>query len=308
MPDTLPSLDDALALLRSHPDYRVLTRIPERTHYVDPGQAGERTVRKGIILDTETTGKTAGRDKIIELGMVAFEYDAETGEAFRILGTFNQLEDPGMPIPPEATAVNGITDEMVQGQQIDDQAVAEFIKDASLIIAHNARFDRGFCEVRFPVFENYAWSCSFEEVAWDEEGLGSAKLEFIAYKFGLFYDAHRAETDCRALLEILQHPLPNSGTPALKSLAEFVNRSTCTIRALNSPFSTKDALKGRGYRWDAEVRTWYTTVLTRTAMEEEIAWLKENVYGGKTATLEFDVSDATNRYSGRPGKVQSRHY
>ncbi len=305
MPDHSPDLDAALTLLRSHPDYRILTRIPERTHYA---QAAERPVRKGVILDTETTGKVAGRDKIIELGMVAFEYDAETGEAFRILGSFNQLEDPGMPIPPEATAVNGITDEMVQGQQIDDAAVADFVKDASVIIAHNARFDRAFCEVRFPLFEDYAWSCSFEEVAWDEEGLGSAKLEFIAYKFGLFYDAHRAETDCRALLEILQQPLPNSGVPALKSLAAFMNRSTCTIRALNSPFATKDALKGRGYRWDSDLKTWHTTVLTRADMEAEIVWLKENVYGGKTATLEFEVSDAMNRYSGRPGKVQAKHY
>ncbi len=305
MTDTSTSIEAALALLRNHPDYRVLSRIPERTHYAE---AGKHTVRKGVILDTETTGKVAGSDKIIELGMVAFEYDAETGQAFRILGSFNQLEDPGMPIPPEATAVNGITDEMVAGKHIDDDAVADFMKDTSLVIAHNARFDRGFCEVRFPLFENYAWGCSFEEVAWDEEGLGSAKLEFIAYKFGLFYDAHRAVSDCRALLEILQHPLPNSGEPALKSLAAFVNRSTCTIRALNSPFSTKDALKGRGYRWDAEIRTWHTTVLSRTAMEEEIAWLKEHIYSGNTATLEFEVSDAMNRYSGRPGKVQSKHY
>lgn len=298
------ALNTALELLDAHPDYRVLKRIPQRSAYAEPDG---RALCKGIVLDTETTGRVSGRDKIIELGMVAFEYDPETGQVYRLLDSFNQLEDPGFPIPPEATAVNGIDDGMVRGHRIDDEAVAAFVAEAQIIIAHNARFDRGFCEIRFPVFETLPWSCSFEEVPWDQEGLGSAKLEFIATKFGLFYEAHRAEADCRALLEVLQHPLPNSGVPALKGMADFASRPTCRINALNSAFETKDLLKARGYRWDSEKRCWHTTTLNRAAMDEEVAWLKEAVYAGRKASLEFEISDATNRYSGRPGKIQTRH-
>ncbi|MGI4936758.1 MAG: 3'-5' exonuclease [Janthinobacterium lividum] len=165
--------------LADHPDFRVLRRLVPREVFRQPDG---RALSKGIVIDTETTGLIAGQDKIIELAMLSFEFDAASGEVFRILDSYTGFEDPGEPIPPESIAVHGITDEMVAGQQIDDTAVAAFIDGAALIIAHNARFDRQFLEVRLPLFEQHAWACSFAQVDWQAGGIASAKLEFIAYR------------------------------------------------------------------------------------------------------------------------------
>jgi len=86
------------------------------------------------VVDTETTGVDPDKDAIIELGMVLFEFDPATGSAYRVLGSFDQLEDPGFPIPPESTSVHGITDEMVAGRRIDDAGVAQFLDGVSWLL------------------------------------------------------------------------------------------------------------------------------------------------------------------------------
>jgi DNA polymerase-3 subunit epsilon len=77
------------------------------------------------------------------------------------------------------------------------------VDGAALVIAHNSRFDRSFLEQRFPIFENLPWGCSFAQVNCVAEGLGVQKLHYIAFQFGFFFDALRAEADCMALLNRL---------------------------------------------------------------------------------------------------------
>ena len=83
---------------------------------------------KAIILDTETTGFDYKTDKIIELGMLLFEYDPKNGHIHNVIDVFNELEDPGTDIPSESIKIHGITNQMVSSKSIDDQAVFEFIK------------------------------------------------------------------------------------------------------------------------------------------------------------------------------------
>ena len=59
-----------------------------------------------VFFDLETTGTNVAKDRIVELGGVKIRPEAE--EEFRI--RFN----PGIPIPEEATAVHGITDDDVK--------------------------------------------------------------------------------------------------------------------------------------------------------------------------------------------------
>lgn len=285
--------------LAANPNYRVLRKLVPQTAFAKPDG---RTLAKGVIVDTETTGLNQDTDKIMEIGLVAFEYDPETGQAYRVVESFGALEDPGMPITPEITEITGITNEMVAGQRIDDARVADLVSGASIVIAHNAKFDRPFLEQRFPAFEELPWGCSFAQVDWDGEGLGARKLDYIAFQFGFFFDAHRAETDCQALLTILQQDLPKSKVKVLKSLLDQLQQKDWTVFALNSPFETKDLLKARSYYWDAARKTWHRTLTGTEAIKEEVAWLKESIYKGRSVTLEFEVRDAQLRYSKRPGK------
>lgn len=92
-----------------------------------------------IAFDLETTGILAGVDRIVEVGAVRF-IDGQ------VEGVFSTLVDPLMPIPPGASRVNGITDDMVKGKpRIEEllESLADFCGDDPLI-AHNAEFDTQF--------------------------------------------------------------------------------------------------------------------------------------------------------------------
>jgi len=291
--------DELAARLAAHPDFRVIRRLD--TAKDSPALEGRR-IRRGAVVDTETTGTDASTDKVIELAVIVFEYCADTGEVGRVVEAYDGLEDPGFPIPPESTAIHGITDAMVAGQKIDDGRVEALLKQAGLVIAHNARFDRGFLEARLPVFAGLPWACSWQEVPWSDAGIESSKLEYLAYRYGFFYEGHRAEIDCLALLEVLRRPFGESGAPALKILLESARKPSYRLWANNSPFESKDVLKQRGYRWVPDKRTWCSEVASRQAVDEELAWLKDAVYGGKSMALDLEEFDAKSRYSARDGK------
>lgn len=299
-PATGPGADpEALArVLESHADYRVLRRLVPRTDF---GAEPLGPVGRVLILDTETTGLDSRQDSIIELALLAVEVDTATGAALRVAEVYEALEDPGRPIPPEVSALTGITDEMVRGRRIDDATVAGLLRDALLVVAHNARFDRPFVETRLPAFARLPWACSVADIDWAAEGRGSLRLEHLAMKCGWFYDGHRAGADCHALLAVLNAPLPASGRTGLARLLEVGRASSFRVFADGAPFETKDRLKARGYRWDPERRVWHAAVRDEAALGEEAAWLKANVYGGRPATVTVEQQDARLRYSARSG-------
>ncbi len=292
-------LEAMAAKLAAHPDYRVLRRLD--TTRQRPALTGS-TVRRAAIVDTETTGTDASTDRVIELAIVVFEYCHATGTVGRVLETYDALEDPGIPIPPASTAIHGITDDMVTGQRIDDASVSRLLESVGIVIAHNAGFDRRFLEPRLPVFATLPWGCSWLEVPWFEAGIASSKLEYLAYRHGFFYDGHRAEADCHALLEVLAQPFGDSGGTALKVLLDSARGPSFRLWANNSPFDTKDALKQRGYWWDAARRCWSIEVRSQDAIRDDLAWLSRTVYAGKNVELDLDEFDAKNRYSAREGR------
>jgi DNA polymerase III subunit epsilon len=293
---------DAVALVEAHPDFRVLRRLEVATDF---GVRPTGPVASAVVIDTETTGMSRDSDQIIELALIRFEYGAESGEIARITDVYSGLEDPGRPIPPESTTIHGITDTMVAGKALDEARIAAVVRDATLIVAHNATFDRPFVEARLPLFTALPWGCSFEQVPWAEEGFRGAKLEYLGWASGFFYDAHRGETDCRALLELLRRPLPKSGRVAFKRLLEATAEPALRLWATGSPFDSKDLLRERGYRWDAERRCWHR-VVPKAAAKEESEWLKTAVYRGRPAQIEVEVLDAKVRFSGRPGPKKTR--
>jgi DNA polymerase-3 subunit epsilon len=290
--------DELAAKLAAHPDFRVIRRL-------DPSQqrlplTGSK-IRRAAVLDTETTGTDPAQDQVIELAIVLFEYCLETGAVGRVVDRYDGLEDPGRPIPPESTAIHGITDAMVAGQHFDDARVESLVKQAGIVIAHNARFDRGFLESRMPIFASVPWACSWQEIPWSDAGIESSKLEYLAYRHGFFYEGHRAEIDCLALLELLSRPFGQTGSTALQVLLETARKPSFRLWANNSPFDTKDALRKRGYRWVPDKRTWVGELASREEVPAELAWLRDTVYGGKSVALDLDEFDAKSRYSDREG-------
>lgn len=104
-----------------------------------------------IAFDFETTGTVPGVDQIVEIGAVRFV-------GGQVDAVFSTLVEPDRLIPPGATAVNGITNDMVKGQPkihtlLDP--LAEFCGDLPMV-AHNAAFDAGFLTASVNKFESMA--------------------------------------------------------------------------------------------------------------------------------------------------------
>ena len=238
----------AVALER-HPDYRILRRLVPVRHFA---RAALGPVMRVLVLDTETTGLEHARDKIIELAMLRVDVDIATGLPVGDVAVYDELEDPGMPISREIEAITGISSEMVQGRHLDEARIAAMLAGTDLVIAHNAGFDRPFCEARIPAFAQLPWGCSFADIDWKKEGFGSAKLEYLAMEKGWFYDAHRAEVDCHALLAVLGEKLPKSSQSGLAKIMAASRGPSYRLQATHAPFEAKDILKARAYRWNAE--------------------------------------------------------
>jgi DNA polymerase-3 subunit epsilon len=291
-------MDDCIKQLEATGDYRIIKRFTPVESYCEPNEA---TKRIGIFLDTETTGLDVDTDKVIELAMVPFEFDA-AGNIYQLLPEYNGLNDPGMPIPEIAQQITGITDEMVKGQSIDVETVKKLLSEAAIVIAHNARFDRPFCESLLDEFKDISWACSIADVNWNEEGFEGVKLEYLAYKYGFFFEGHRATIDCQAGIEILSRTLPQSGELVLKRLLENARRTTVRLWADRAPFEKKDDLKKRGYRWSSgekgKRKAWYRD-LQEDQLDEEMAYLNEHIYRREVKELPMDRFTAMQRYSSR---------
>jgi len=289
-----PELERLAERLEATGDFRVLRRLRPPEAYARPAE--DTDLLLGIYVDVETTGLDAATEAIIELGLVAFEFD-RAGTIYRIGPTLSAFEDPGKPIPPEITALTGIRDEDVRGMRLPEDEIADVTERAQLVIAHNAAFDRPFLERRMPVFEGRPWACSMADVDWSRAGFESQKLEYLAYRRGFFFDGHRASNDCLAGVHLLAMTLPGTTSSTMANLLGNARRSSVRLWAENSPFETKDLLKERNYRWNAAARTWWRE-LPKTEHDAELDWLASNVYGRRVALPYVEIS-AFLRYSAR---------
>jgi DNA polymerase-3 subunit epsilon len=294
---TLDRLEDCARLLEQSSDYRVLRRMEPVASY-HPPDAESKLI--GAYVDVETTGLNPGTDKIIELGMVLFEFLSD-GRIYRILEQFSAFSDPGFPLPEGIVRLTGITDSMVSGKTIDPARVRALIEPVAVVIAHNAKFDRVFLESVFPIFATKAWACSIQDIPWADEGIESAKLDYLAWRQGFFFDGHRAIADCLAGVHLLAGTLPKSQASILKSLLDHARQREYRIWAEGSPFDAKELLKARGYRWNVGdnplPRSWYID-LPSESVKEEIRFLQQQIYGSEVE-LRIDIITAMNRYSAR---------
>jgi DNA polymerase III subunit epsilon len=241
----IAALEGCAQLLEGSGCYRVLRRLPSLQNSKSNLSEHDRTA---IILDTETTGLDPLQDEVIEFAALAVTYNHD-GEMTALVDSFSQLREPSIDLSQDVTRLTGITPEMVKGQRLNKRRLDEFVSRAALIVAHNASFDRPFCEGLSDVFKSKPWACSATEIGWKELGFEGAKLAYIVTHLGWFYEAHRALDDCNALAHVLGSKLPNSmpDTPFKHLLA-----SAREIRArlsFSAPFSSRTILRAKGFRW-----------------------------------------------------------
>lgn len=275
--DRVPADPEEMAtLLERHEDFRVQRRMAPMQRRLHGAQPSGCLV--GIAIDVETTGLDSRRHEIIELAVQRFRIDAlgrivETGRPRR------WLEQPAEPIAAVVTRLTGLTDADVAGRAIADGEASGMLMDADFVVAHNSTFDRPFLERRLPVAAGLAWACSLSDIDWPTLGFEGRRLSELVGRMGWFYDAHRAEADVTALLHLLDHRLPDGITVASLMLAT-ARRPSWIVDAIDAPFSAKDCLKARGYRWDGSAKIWSAAV-AKEAVAEEVAWAERAIYSGR---------------------------
>lgn len=289
----------ALKVILENPNYKILKRVPE---IVERRESGSSLSNSAVIIDLETLGLNPKTDAIIEIGLLKFSFDGNG--LINVLDTYNELNDPKMPIPDDIIDVTGITSADVAGKEIDWEKVESLIKDCDFIICHNCKFDRNFLELQTPepiqaLFKSKPFACTMQDINWSTRKYGSRALEYLNMKLGYFYDAHRALTDCWATLNLLVQD-----SNAFNELQINMNKSETLICAVNTLFSKKDLLDGRKYRWSNGSgnlpKCWWKMIPNDT-LTEEIFYLESVIYCKPGACLDIPITRITAqiRYSFR---------
>jgi DNA polymerase-3 subunit epsilon len=92
-----------------------------------------------VMLDLETTGGNAVRDRITEIAAVRMDNGVETAR-------WSTLVNPGVQIPSFIQSLTGINDAMVAHAPAFEEVARTLLEllDGAVLVAHNVRFDHGF--------------------------------------------------------------------------------------------------------------------------------------------------------------------
>lgn len=160
-----------------------------------------------VVLDVETTGLSAYRDRIVEVSAIRFR-------DFEPVEQFHSFVNPEDPIPERATSIHGITDEMVKDAptfgQIADNLVSFIGKDN--LVGHNLAFDLKFIvssgaditQQKRRYYDTLAIAKSkLQRERYDGRNefapntVSNFKLGTLCSHMGVMYvEAHRSQIDC----------------------------------------------------------------------------------------------------------------
>lgn len=100
------------------------------------------------------------------------------------------------------------------------------------------------------------------------------------------------------MIQLLRHE-STDGRSLLYELDDVSSCDSFLIEAVGSPFSTKDVLRMRGYRWNPTRQVWWREVMDDRLVAEQ-AWLASKVYasgkGAKAMGPRLTRRDAYSRF------------
>jgi len=212
------------------------------------------------VIDIETTGTDPEKDRICE---IAFVDVWDTSRYGNIFGKhWSSLVNPGIPMPPEASAVHHIIDEDVKSAPSFDEVVDEVFgpgTEVEVFVAHNAKFDSSFLP------EQPAWICTYKCAlrVWPE--FEKHSNQYLRYRLNLpvprDVEVHRALGDATVtaylLVELLKHATHEQMIEWSKEPPLF------TILSFG---------KHKGERWEDLPDDYLTWIVEKSDLDEDVKW------------------------------------
>lgn len=241
----------------------------------------EQTVKRQIVLDTETTGLSTAEDhRIIEVGCVEIVNRKATGQ------TFHQYINPQREIDAGAVEVHGITSEFLADKplfaDIADAFLA-FVEGAELII-HNAPFDVGFLnhelsklEAQLPKINAICEVLDTLKMARDRHPGQKNNLDALCKRYNVDNTnraLHGALLDAEILADV--YLAMTGGQVSLSLAAEQVGQSLGEMNSVN-PLATGARGKLKVIRANAEEVEAHQSMLENVQQKSggKCVWLEE---------------------------------
>jgi DNA polymerase-3 subunit epsilon len=160
-----------------------------------------------VFFDLETTGTDPAKDRIVELAFIKLHPDGQKDK-------FVKRVNPGMPIPPDATAVHGISNEDVKDCPTFKQiahTLYDWIKGCDMGGYNSNKFDVPLLAEEFlrngvNVDFTERYMVDVQQIFFKMESRSlSAAYTFYCNK--ALENAHSAEADTMATIEVLESQL-----------------------------------------------------------------------------------------------------
>ena len=234
------------------------------------------------VLDTETTGLDPANGAVVEFAACVVQM---TDGAWAPSEVFSRFVHPGMPIPPESSAIHHIVD-----ADVADAAPLAHVLDAfglwlasrgitpALFAAHNAPFDRGFLGPLAQKYPEVSWLCTQQLAHHLLPGLPSYSNQALRYRLQLAppfalatscggrTDPHSAAGDAIVTASLLCHELGLARTrlPEVRGLRQLAQHAAAPYLIERIPFGKH---KGEAF---ADLPTDYLDWLKRTTTDADI--------------------------------------
>jgi DNA polymerase III epsilon subunit family exonuclease len=201
------------------------------------GQTPETLIENAelVVFDLETTGLSAARDRMCEIGAVRVR-------SLEIAETFQTLVDPRVALPPTIARLTGIRDADLRRAPAQELAVRRFLAFAgdAPLAAHNARFDVGFLDKAVQRLTGRRVAAAVVDTVWLARRLLQRRSERfslaqLAHFFGTSTNpCHRALPDALATAEILVALLGLAQERGARTLAEVIELAAPRERRLHA--------------------------------------------------------------------------